>query len=232
MEHPANFLTTGFKLTPESWRKLSQNCAREEPGPGPGETTFTFSAGSINDVQDVVITADRQGNTFRCRPKPHCACSQQPLECQCLQLQCHVCGANLTGTSGACGSILCVDDNCPLCQHQREDCLHEQLRAAVAREAETESRRSALSQAGAYVAAVAEVLAPGVGDAPIFPATVRILDTLIGAHQGKENNRTGPDALSWTCQDGSVVLQDPRFTAWLMDAEPGTTPEDERDNPG
>ena len=208
MEHPSNFLATGFKLTPESWRKLAEHCDAEAPGPGPCETTFTFSAGSIKDHSDVIITADQRDNTFRCRPKPHCACAQDALECQCTQLRCHVCGSPLTGIAPTCEFELCAGDACPLCSHQREECLHEELKEDIGQMAGQEtSRYPDEPQAAAYVGAVAEFMAPGVGDAPLFPATIRALDSLLARTPGEE--------LSWDCPDGSRVLRDPGSPAWL-----------------
>ena len=156
------------------------------------------------DRYDRIIIVNTISNTFRCLPQPHCRCRRDPLECECWETTCHLCGQEFAGVSAACDSLLCVNDDCPLCRHQREECMAEQIREDIVAE-----RNTALAdwprdcQAHAYVHAIATVLAPGVGEAPIFPVTARILDELLG------ERRDG----AWTCPDGSRIYES--IPGWL-----------------
>ena len=204
MNHPARFLTHGFPLTPIQWEELKANSTSHAPGPGPHSTTFHFPAASINDSYDRTIIADAVTNTFQCLPQPHCACHEAPLDCECTHTTCHLCGAPFIALASSCQHILCVQDDCPLCQHQRETCAADQIKRDIVEEHRQDtSQDPSGTQAQHYVAAIANVLAPGVGDAPLFPVTTRILNELVGE---QHNN-------AWTCPDGSRIIEHPR--GWL-----------------
>ena len=216
MKHPSSFLNPRQKINPQIWQDLMENHTTMAQGPEEGEVTFTFSAQSIMDSQDMVITANPETGDITCLPRAHCACINEPLSCQCNPTSCHVCGTLLVATSSTCDSEFCVDDQCPLCSHQREDCLYQQVLEEVKKEAsKARENDPSLSIALAHVAGVSQVLAPGVGDAPIFPATVRVLDHLLeGSHDPNDRmgNMTGAH---WKCPDGSEVLSDPNHPGWL-----------------
>ena len=204
MDHPARFLTGGFPLGEDEWRKLRENCSSSDHGPGGEETTFRFNARSINDNYDRIIIANHLDNTFRCLPQPHCICTRGPLDCECTETTCHICNQPFVALSSACESEFCIQEDCPLCRHQREECMAEQIREDIMAERDTALMDWPQEhQAHAYVHAIAKVLAPGVGEAPIFPATVRILDELLG------ERRDG----AWTCPDGSRIQES--IPGWL-----------------
>ena len=216
MKHPASFLEPGQKITPQVWKDLMENHTTITLGQAEGEVIFTFSAESIMDSQDMVITANPGTGNVSCHPKPHCACKNEPLSCQCKLDSCYVCGANLVATSSTCDSQFCVDDQCPLCNHQREDCLYQQVLDHIKQEADRAREDDpSLSIALAHVAGVSEVLAPGVGDAPIFPATVRVLDHLLGGSHDPDDQGKNIAKASWTCTDGSTAFADPNHPGWL-----------------
>ena len=204
MKHPMHIINPGAPVTGEQQRELRENCSDSSPGPEDDETTFRFRAESINDTYDRIIIVNNLTRAFLCLPQPHCSCRRNPLECECQETICPICRQPFVGVSIACDSEFCVQDDCPLCQHQRENCMAEQVREDIMAE-----RDSALTdspqepQAHAYVLAIAKILAPGVGEAPIFPVTVRILDELLG------ERRDG----AWTCPDGSRIQES--IPGWL-----------------
>ncbi len=216
MQHPSNFLSRGEPLTPDTWFQLIRNCNTVASSPDEDQITFHFNAQSIADNHDMVIVANRSNGSFNCMERPHCACQEHPLDCQCVNATCHSCKLGFVAFYHTCDSAFCINDECPLCKHQRESCLFEDLRSTVQQEAQRiQDETQGSSLAMAHVAAVAEVLAPGVGDAPIFPATVRILNELLPQDQ---DDAPGPDSAGrrlWHCQDGSTVLQDPNSPGWL-----------------
>ena len=60
----------------------------------------------------------------------------------------------------------------------------------------------------AHVAALAQIMAPGVGDAPIFPATIRILDSLLGGSHDPNTPQRDLHNVRWECPDGSIICHD------------------------
>ena len=204
MKHPMHIITPGTPVTGEQQQELRENCSDSSPGPEDGETTFRFRAADIRDQYDRIIIVNNLTRAFRCIPQLHCSCHRDPLECECQETTCHLCGQEFIGVSAACDSILCVQDDCPLCQHQREECMAERIREDIVAE-----RDSALAdwpqecQAHAYVHAISSVLAPGIGDSPLFPITARTLDALLG------ERRDG----AWTCPDGSRIHES--IPGWL-----------------
>ena len=217
MKHPTEFLTAGWLLTPDTWRELQQNATSATPGPGEGETTFLFSREAICDSQDRIIITDAGTNSFRCLPRECCACSNDPLDCECHETRCHRCGEEFAAMNSSCDSILCVNDKCPLCRHYREECAYQELRDDVCFQAiMVIAQQQGASAAEACVSAVAKVIAPGVGEAPVFPATIRMLDEIMRTKHdiGKVIQNKGR-GLEWTCPDGSLILHDSNNLGWL-----------------
>ena len=221
MTHPMHFLREGGRLTGEQWEQLRRECSQSNMGPGPSETTFTFRARAINDTHDRVIVADRNTREFRCEPKPHCICERGALECDCQEgVTCRRCGEKFVSTSLACDQELCVNDDCPLCKHEREDCGYQEILAGIREEA-LEKIRQGRHIAQAHVGAVGSWLAPHVGDSPLFTCTIRILDELLGAsHDIEYAKQWGTQDISWTCDDGSMILNNPHWPGWLIFQEP------------
>ena len=221
MEHPQDYLTEGRPLQAHQWERLRQECSERREGPGEGETTFMFRAADLNDRYDRTIVADRSRNTFRCLPQPHCVCRRGALECQCQETSCTTCGQDLTAMTAVCDFEFCVNDHCPLCEHQRESCLYREVRDTIREGAERDRRQLRACIALAHVGAVGRALAPGVGDSPLFPCTIRILDELLdGDHDLQEAIRTRGAGLEWPCTDGSVVRHNPNNPGWLTWSEP------------
>lgn len=225
MQHPNDFLTRNSPLNPDQWRLLILNATTIAfpAGPHPDkpcfqddEIIFTFEAHSILDNHDMSIAANKFDGTFHCLQRPHCACLQDNMDCQCHETQCFTCGLPLVAVTSVCYSEFCVNDDCPLCSHQRETCHYEQIKENIRLSAaETTLDQPNLSDAMAYVGAVGEILAPGVGDAPIFPATVRILDSLLGGNHSTHDLAESMKHASWTCPDGSTISQGNGFQGWL-----------------
>ena len=211
MKHPIHILTTGSPATPHQVRELDRNCSSQGEGPGPEEVTYTFAAQAVNDHDDRTIVLNRTTRDFRVLPRPGCACAhvRDPLHCECIQEICPICQEPLAAMTVGCTDQGCVNDDCPLCHHYRETCGYAEILQAIAQEAAEALRNSPNDpQSQAYVSAIAQVLAPGVGDAPIFPVTTRVLNELL--NHG-EPNPTG----AWTCPDGSTVQEDPNIRGWL-----------------
>ena len=209
MKHPIHILTSGMRVRPGQFRELEANCTSRTPGPGEGRITFLFEAGYVMDTDDRTIIVDTRDGTFRCLPRPVCVCQglRHPLDCECIQETCPICGESLVAMELSCSDQSCVHDKCPLCDHYREDCGRNRVRLGILLERDKVLRAlPGEPHALAYTAAVAAVLAPGVGDAPILPATERILDELL--------ERTVPWLREWTCRDGSVVRES-NFRGWL-----------------
>lgn len=202
-------------LNEELWEKLEANCISRAEGPEEDQTTFIFSQWAPNDHHDLVIIADRANSTWEIIPKPHCHCSRGIMECECTEAACRQCGERFACLTPACDSEFCTDSSCRLCSHEREECSYAELLEDVRNEAQAEMNRGC-SIASAHVGAVASVLAPGVGDAPIFRATVRILDELLGGgNDWAEAQRTWGRSLVWRCRDGSIIRNDPHWPGWL-----------------
>ncbi len=217
-ELPQNFLN-GNSLTPDQWESLSRNCSSQASGPLPGQTTFIFSQWAPDDHHDLTLIADGAANTWTAIPKPHCSCHRGALECECWMSVCNRCGARMTGVSAACESELCVQDDCPICNHEREECGYQRILEGIQDETRKQVRLGE-SIAQAHVRAVSGWLAPGTGDAPLFNCTIRILDELINAsHDPDEAIRNQRRGLRWECRDGSAVLHDPGNQGWLTFAE-------------
>ena len=162
-----------------------------------------------------MIIADRDENTWQAIPKPHCHCSRGALECECSESACSRCEERFACITSVCDSEFCTDSECRLCSHEREVCRYQECLEAIWKDA-LENIQQGQSIADAHVSAVSSILAPGVGDAPIFPCTVRILDELLGgSHDWEETQRTWGKSLRWTCQDGSVIMDNPRWSGWL-----------------
>ena len=230
MAHPTTFLATGQRLEPHLWEMLRNECSTQQEGPETDEITFTFSARENQDQYDRTIVANRRSNTFRCEPQPHCACPRDPLECECCETECAVCSAEFTAHTPVCEMEFCVGDDCPLCQHQRETCMYQDVLEAVQDGAARRIRQSGDSIAAAHVNAVAGVFAPGVGDAPLFPAVTRVLNELLGGDQGgpgDQGNQQPMGEIAWNCPDGSRVMHDPNSPGWLTWDEPSTQEEKE-----
>ena len=222
MTHPAEFLTEGRGLTPDQWGGLRQECSESWEGPGEDETTFLFLADYILDSYDRTIVANEADDTFRCLPQPHCVCRRGALECQCRESRCNECGGEFVAMTSVCDATFCVNDHCPLCEHQRETCLYRSVLDSVREQAERNRRQFRDCVAASHVGAVGDALAPGVGDAPLFPATVRLLDELLGAGQGIQDPAgTRVEGLEWDCRDGSRVRHDPNNPGWLTWDDPG-----------
>ena len=135
MNHPSNFLSPGQNLTPDTWRQLNENSSSQTSDPDTQEVTFRFNAQDINDSYDMVVTANPEDNTFHCQARPHCDCQRDPLECQCVETRCSVCEKPLVAATTVCNSLFCVTDSYTLWSHQKEECLYEMVRTAVAEEA-------------------------------------------------------------------------------------------------
>ena len=207
MQHPTNFLTEGKTLTPLEWDRLRENCSSFAPGPGPHDVSFHFQAPSICDRYDRTIVANTLENSFRCIPQTHCVCSRGAVDCQCNETACTICGEEFVAISNACDDALCVSEECGLCTHQREECSEwaGRIREELVAVRDSSSRQHPLECiAHAYIQAISEVLAPGVGDAPLFPVTQRFLDRELGERlEG-----------AWHCSDGSRIFES-SFPGWL-----------------
>lgn len=209
------------RLNDEQWKKLEANCSSRAPGPEDGQTTFIFSQWARTDHDDLVIIADRRDMTWKATPKPHCRCCRGALECECTEGISHRCGERFACVTSVCESEICPDSDCRLCTHEREECGYRERLEAIRQEA-LEAARKGDSIAAAHVGAVASVLAPGVGDAPVFPCTVRILDHLLGSsHDWAEAERTWGRSLLWRCSDGSAIRDNDRWPGWLEYEEAG-----------
>ena len=123
MAHPGTFLTPGKRLETKDWENLAARASDSHEGPETDEISFIFAAREGNERYDRIIQASRTNNTFRCLPQPHCICPRDPLECECNETECSKCGAELTAMTSVCDMEYCVNDECPLCEHQRETCM-------------------------------------------------------------------------------------------------------------
>ena len=221
MTHPRTFLTEGRPLQPGQWEKLGSQCSASRQGPGPDEITFTFHASDIRDHPGRTIVANRLNGSFRCLPQPQCICLQEPLDCECNETTCSGCGQKLTAQTNVCDLEFCVNEQCPLCEHQRETCMYQEVRESVREDAARSIRQRRENIAAAHVGAVGSVLAPGVGEAPLFPVTMRVLDELLGGHHDVEEfRRTQGAVLEWSCPDGSRVKHNPHSPGWLTWDDP------------
>ena len=109
-----------------------------------------------------------------------------------------------------CEDQLCVNPTCPACEHYRETCAAEEIKEALIRDRDKAIQESPdLPISLAYMAAISTNLAPGVGEAPLFPITVRILNQLLASPDANEDTR------QWACPDGSVVKEDSLYQGWL-----------------
>ena len=208
MKHPEGFLTHGKTLSQLKWNQLRENCSSIQQGPSPHNVTFHFQASDINDIYDRTIIANTTDNTFRCLPLPHCCCHKPPLNCECMETLCTLCGKETTSTSTSCEDEFCITEGCGLCSHQREECSQ----SAPQVQQDLQTRREQASReypqeciAHAYILAIREVLAPGVGETPLFPATKRFLDRELG--QMKDD--------AWQCSDGSRITKSD-MEGWLQ----------------
>ena len=229
MKHPQHFLSPGRELTPGQWEELRNESSSSRDGPEPDETTFIFEARSILDNYDRTIVANRSTNRFRCLRVDHCCCLRNPLECECNEAACGKCGEKLTAMTSACSSEFCVNDECPLCEHQRENCMYQEILESIRQVAARNVLDLNESIALAHVSAIGGVLAPGIGESPLFPATMRVLDELLGGdHDPVLDAMTGGQGLEWTCTDGSRVKRDPSSPAWLTWDDPDEDAEKEK----
>ena len=217
MNHPAGFLTHGKTLTPQEWDLLRENCSSFAPGPGPHGVTFHFFAHTINDLYDRTIVANTLDNSFRCLPQAHCCCQRGALNCECLETRCNPCGQETVAAGTACEDQFCVMEGCGLCNHQREECTEwvGRIREGLASGRDQASREYPEEcTAHSYIHAISEVLAPGVGDAPLFPVIRRFLDSELGERMDG----------AWHCGYGSRIFES-SFRGWLeYEERPQTTP--------
>ena len=171
---------------------------------------FVFTAQDFNDWQDRTVTVYADGSWTMTRPDC-CVCEGQrgPAQCHCHPCQCSVCGRELTGVDPSCEFEYCLQDDCPLCSHEREFCAYETIRDGIADTAtELLSQRQdhpGYCTADAYVEAVAQWQGASSGEAPLFPVIGTMLDEII--------NR------EWRLPDGSEIGVS-RDGQWLHVMEP------------
>ena len=212
MKHPIQILNDSRPLTDHQWTQLAQNCSRQYDDDAAGYTIFYFAAGAINDSYDRLVVANQLDHTHVYLRQPHCVCEgiRTAIDCDCTKTNCYHCKQEFIAMQNSCDSESCVNDDCPLCCHWRDDCGTQHIKDAIIAEYnEAISDDPDLGQAHAYHRAISRVLAPGVGEAPVFPVTVRLLNELVNpAHPNL-------DPQEWSLPDGTFITRPRKNRAWL-----------------